>query len=499
MPETTEGSDALARGRDFTYFAESVLGLKLNRGQRRWIKHNLTPDGRWKIKGSIWVAANQVGKTLLMAAIILWACVYKVGLNETDGKKWLDTPYHWFHVSPTQNQAYMPLNDIQLLVKGAHPAQEVGQKQYGLKFSFPTPLVVFEKVENFDGFRTLLGAEAQFRTTADKAKALQGRRANGISFDEAAFEDHLRSVVNETLLMRLVSTNGPLLIISTPNGINDYYEMVESIRDGGHHPDLDDEFVWVTPDGWTLIWATIADNVGFGLTEEAVERMERDLDEATKEQQLRGAFLEPQEAFFIPTGEVIKAWRADLPELAPPLPDRRYVIFWDGSVASDPTACYVLDVTKKPWVVVREVWERKPGGINTLITQMHGLHSEYGLANGSWAITGFDATSMGGAIIRQMLIGLRPTRPLEFGGASRVKLDVLTNLRTALLRGDLLIPASMTGLKREILSYRLDDKHLQQDRVIALAGAAWIASKNVGGATSVAFDPSATVARPIWR
>jgi hypothetical protein len=29
--------------------------------------------------------------------------------------------------------------------------------------------------------------------------------------------------------------------------------------------------------------------------------MERDLDPATKEQQLRGAFLEPQDAFFVPS------------------------------------------------------------------------------------------------------------------------------------------------------------------------------------------------------
>lgn len=475
------------------------MGVKLNRGQRRWIKHNLTPDGRFRVKLSIWVAANQVGKTLLMALVILWACVYKIGLREKDGRRWLDAPYHWFHVSPTQMQAYMPLTDIQQLVKGAHPAQEIGERVYGLKCSFPAPLVVFEKIENYDGFRTLLGAEAQFRTTDEKAKALQGRRANGISFDEAAFEDHLKAVVNETLMMRLVSTNGPLLMISTPNGINDYFEMVDQIRDAGHHPSIDEDSVWITEDGRVVVVATISDNVGYGLTAEAVERMEEGLDPDTKEQNLRGIFLEPTEAFFVPTMLVAQAWRADLPVHAPPLPERRYAIFWDGSVESDPTACYVVDCTKTPWVVVHEVWERKPGGIHSLISQMFGLHQQYGTAARSLAITGYDATSMGGAIIRQMIAGLSPTKPLEFGGSSKVKLDVLTNLRTALVRGDLLIPAEMTGLKREILSYRLNDKKLVQDRVIALAGAAWVASKYMGGSMQAAFDPSARVAQPIWR
>jgi hypothetical protein len=494
----TSETDPLARGRNFLVFCEEVIGVKLNRGQRRWIKHNVTPDGRWKVKGSIWVAANQVGKSLLIAIVILWATFYKIGLNE-QGQKWLETPYRWFHVSPTQQQAYIPLKDIQLLVKGAHPAQDIGQKQYGLKFSFPTPVVVFEKIENYDGFSTLTGAEAQFRTTDDKAKALQGRRANGISFDEAAFEDHLRSVVNETLLMRLVSTNGPLLIVSTPNGLNDYYEMVEQIRTTGRHPSLDDQFAWVTADGWALVWATVSDNIGYGLTAEAVERMERDLDPATKEQQLRGAFLEPLEAFFVPTGEIIKAWRPGLPLEVPAIPDNRYVIFWDPSAESDPTACYVLDCTTKPWKVVREVWERKPSGITRLVTQMFGLHQQYGVASGAYAITSFDSTGMGGSIIRQMLVGLRPLRPLNFAGSSKVKLDILTNLRAALVRGDLVIPEQMAGLKREVLNYRLKDDKLQQDRVMALAGAAWIASKTMGGVSKAAFDPGVRVAAPIWR
>lgn len=494
---TTPDDVSLDQGRNLVDFCEKLLGVKLNRGQRRWIKHNVTPDGRFKVKGSIWVAANQVGKSLLLAVVILWAAIYKVGINETDGQKWLDAPYQWFHVSPTQQQAYIPLRDIELLVKGAHPAQEIGAKQYGLVFSkYITPLVSFQKVENYDGFSTLMGAEVQFRTTDDKAKALQGRRANGISFDEAAFEDHLRSVVNETLLMRLVSTNGPLLIVSTPNGINAYYEMVEELRQAGHSP-VDEPFVWVTDTGWTLIWATIADNVGFGLTQEAVERMEEDLDPETKEQQLRGAFLEPREAFFVPTTEVVKAWREITP--LPPMPGRKYVIFWDPSGESDPTAAYVLDCTRKPWQVVHEVYERKPGGINSLISQMFGIHRMYGADSDSWAITGFDATSLGGTYIKQLLVRLSPQKPLNFGGSGQVKLDVLTNLRALLLRGELIMPNSMAGLKSEVLSYRLDDKKLVQDRVMALAGAAWVATKSVGGSASAAFDPSARIAQPIWR
>ena len=36
--------------------------------------------------------------------------------------------------------------------------------------------------------------------------------------------------------------------------------------------------------------------------------MEEDVDPATKEQQLRGAFLTPQDAFFVPTANILASW-----------------------------------------------------------------------------------------------------------------------------------------------------------------------------------------------
>lgn len=477
----------LWRGRDLEFFSEEILGVRLNRAQRRWFRR-IQAGGKWTVKGSVHVAANQTGKSLGVAILILWAAIYKIGVEfeVDDPKAWLDAPFHWFHVAPTQQQAYIPLRDIELLVKGAHPAQ-------GERCKLPAGLVKFEKVEQYyDGFTTPFGASVQFRTTEEKAKALQGRRAHGISFDEAAFEAHLKSVINETLLMRLISTGGPLHIVSTPNGINDYFEVVQQLKDAGR--EVEDQ-VWLTDDGWVLVWSTIHDNAGYGVSAAEIERMERDLDPATKEQQLRGAFLEPAEAFFTPTSQILTAFRTNLPEYVPPEPGRTYVIFWDPSVASDPTACYVLDVTHKPWQVVEEVWERKPLGILPLVDRIFGLHNRRAGEghigfDRSTAITGYDSTSMGGAIVKQMLAGLSPQKALNFGGESRKKLDILTNLRDALNKGDLIIPDALVGLKREILNYRLKDEKLQQDRVMALAGAAWIAAKGFSGVYATSFRPS---------
>ena len=502
--------DLLARGRDPFFFCEQIMGVKLNRAQRRWINTITSSDGTWRSKLSVHVSANQTGKSLGVALIVLWACVYKIGVPTDDPVRWYDAPYNWYHVAPEQQQAYIPLGDIRQLVKGAHLAQEIGAKKFGLKCHFPESLVRFEKHEHYyDGLTTLTGATAQFRTTADKAASLQGRRAAGISFDEAAFEDHLTAVINEALMMRLISTGGPLIVVSTPDGMNAYYELVENIRLRAEVVPDTDGMVWISHDGWALVYSVVSDNEGYGLESTEIERMERDLDPATKEQQLRGAFLEPSDAFFLPITDILKAFKPGMDLDGTALPGHVYIIFWDPSVSMDPTAGYVLDVTGKRWKVVREIYYRTPRGINSLIPEMYGQHQMYGTAENEFmgqskVLTGYDETGFGGKIIGQSLAGLTPKRGLDFAGTSKTKLDVLMNLKAALLpdkdgNTQLEIPEELVGLKREILNYRLVDKDIQQDRVMALGGAAWLAAKGFSGKTSAAFDPSASVERSMWR
>lgn len=475
----------LDKGRDLVYFSEEILGIELNRAQRRWFARVASKDG-WENKVVVHVAANQIGKTLGVAIILLWAGLYKVGVDRTDPEKWFASPYVWFHVAPTQQQAYLPLKDMSLIIQGVHPAQRK-------KCLLPREMVSAVKLEQYyDGLQFWNGAQIQFRTTEDKAKALQGRRAAGISYDECAFEDHLKSVVNETLMMRLISTGGPLLLVSTPNGINDYYEIVQSIIQTG--TEIDDK-VWTTDEGWAVVWSVITDNVGYGISADVVERMERDLDETTKEQQLRGAFLEPAEAFFTPTAPIVSAFKR-LPEVVPPVAGHKYVFFWDPSVASDPTAVIGLDVTKTPWQGVYFKHYPKPLPITQLLMEIQGLHALYNSETNrmerSRAMTGYDATSMGGQMLRQQLTRITPSRPLNFGGPS-TKINILTNLRAALAQGKVVIPESWTRLQREVLNYRLKDDKLAQDCVMALAGAVEIASKGFSGSQSRPFDVSGRV------
>lgn len=485
------------RSRDPVFFSEEILGVKLNPAQRRWLRLACRlREGstfEWFYRRVVHVAANQIGKTLGLAILLLWAAHTKMGIRNDNWDSWFSSPWQWYHLAPTHPVSLHVYKDIAALMQGAHPAQE--DKETGIRRTVRWMKGLGEEVKfdgAYPGFQLWNGSQIHFRTSAEKAKGIQGVRAHGVSIDEAALEPHLIEVLDKAVKMRLASTSGPLWLISTPDGINDYWEVVESIKQAGNitfH-----ERVWEAPaKRQALIISHITDNVGFGFTQEEVDFMEADLDPATKEQMLRGDFLQPLDAFFVPEQQIRKAWVAGLPERQKPKNNHRYVIFWDPSLSNDPTVALILDVTRKPYVgVYFERWER-PLGIHSLISEMMSLQREWSTRDedrdgfAPRAVTAFDSTSMGGVAIKQSLDRLSPKRGLNFAG--KTKINALTNARAMLARQDVVIPESWLRLQREVFSYRLDDKQLVQDAVMAFAGACHVAARGFSGAPTKKFMP----------
>lgn len=486
----SEAAELLRQGADFRVFCEDILGVRLNLAQQRIARVMQVNDRRdWGFKELVVVAANQIGKTLIQACVILWACLYKIGVDPKDMAAWGTSPYLWLHLGPVQQQAYHAWKDACLLIRGEHPAQ-------GDRCKLPQGLVQPIKVENYyDGLGFFNGAQAMFRTSEHKAEAVLGYRAAGISVDEAAFVDYLTSVKNEVLMLRLIASGGPLMMFSTPDGMNDFFDQMEAIRVAGEEIE---DMVW-RADSAVLTWAVITDNLGYGLDQAEIERMERTLDPATKEQQLRGSFLEPLEAFFVPQAPILSVFR-DLPSEVLPVPGHQYAEFWDLSISSDPTVCIVLDVTRKPWTGVYLGYWAKPLPVEALVGEMHRVHGMYNnhydrnvLSLPSRAVLGFDATSMGGAVMRQLLGPINPKRPINMAGAPAKKVMALTNLRDRLTKGEIALPESWRVVRQELLNYRLKDDKIRQDTVMALMGAEMVATSMTMGQSQVPVHPEARI------
>ena len=483
------------RSRDPVYFAEEVLGVKLNPAQRRWFRLVARMNGdSFFYRRVVHVAANQIGKSLGLAILILWANHTKMGLPTSNWDAWLSLPFKWYHLAPRHDIALIVYREMVQLMRGNHPAQvdhDTGRIRPVLWTQEMWQDIKFDSL--YQGIKLWNGAEIHFRTTDEKAKGIMGVVANGVSIDEAAFEQYLNEVLDQAVKLRLVSTGGPCWIVSTPDGINDFFEVVNAVLNAG--VSTFHERVWEAPEErWALVWSHISDNVGFGLTQDEVDFLERDVDPATKEQQLRGAFISASDAFFTPQEVIKDAWVMGMPNEREPRNNHKYVIFWDPSVSSDPTVVTVLDITSKPFVgVYYRRWE-KPMAFDTLLSEMLSLHRQYNTkvpdqeGEAPRATTGFDSTSMGGAIIRQSLRALRPQHPLNFSG--QVKIRALTDMRASLARKDVIIPASWIRLQREVFGYRLDDKKIVQDSVMSMCGAVYLSAHGALGQTRVPFKYS---------
>lgn len=502
-PEIRELFGKLEAGRDDPeYFATEIFGVHLNPAQKRWFQLCARMVGHEWFFRRVWhVAANQIGKTVGLALLILWASHYKKGLQLGNWDFWLSSPFLWLHLAPSHPISLLLRDDMRQLVQGAHPAQF--DRTTGRRNPFLWPSGWAKEVKfgegQYPGFKIWNGTEIHFRTTNDQAKGIQGMRAHGVSMDEAAYEDFLQAVLKGTIKMRLASTRGPFWGVSTPNGINDYYEIITDVQQQGEN--TFHERVWeAVKRRSALVWSHITDNAGYGLDEEEVEFMIEDQkDDPVSSQTLYGAFLNPQDAFFVPTDNIKQAWVKGLRDRSPQN-NHRYVIFWDVSMSQgDPTVCVVLDVTRKPWVGVEfRRWEQSMSN-SDLIQEIIETHRRWNTAPDNTgfkprALTGFDSTSLGGKIIDEQLASITPKRPVNFAGP-KAKEKMLVNARAALSRHDVWLPEGWLRLQREVLTYRRDDKKLVQDSVMALIGALHIAATGWGsGAASRPFNTGYRVA-----
>lgn len=471
----------LAKGRgDIEFFARRWLGIDGNPGQVSWWKACAERDDtgyRPRYITTVVSAGNRAGKTLAMAVVCLHHALYKLGLpNPVAGdlessKRWLDAPYEWYHVGIQQETAELVFREIETILAGSHPAQkgrgcaivkELGkvidtQKKYRGEYAW----VKFNPVVG--------GASIHFRTTQDRAKALLGKDMNGISFDEAAFEPHLVMIYQEVLNLRRLSTGGPLHFIGTPSeGINDYAELWE--RGNPENPARDEKFI--------SFRLSTRDNVGYGLTQNNFDDVVRQQAAYLIPQNIDGYFIEARDSFFW-SQSVLAAYQP-LEDEAKPIRNHRYVQGVDPGISHDATWAITLDTSERG--KIRGVRIRKRGGkqsisaVVNMVREGHLLYSQ----DGAFCTTIVDSTGLGGRLFQQEFSMIRPLRGFDFGGTKAKKVELLNDLKAVIDKGQIQFPigGAWDELKRQLLIYKLDDKKLEQDAVMALAIAVRHALRN---------------------
>ena len=481
MIQTNALAVDLGRGRaDIEFFAERWLGIKGNPGQVAWWKACAEREDngyRPKYITTVVSAGNRAGKTLAMAVVCLHHALYKMGIKNpvpgdpNSAKEWSDTPYEWYHIGIQQETADLVHREIESILSGHHPAQkgrgcplvkELGKvidtsKKYRGEYAW----VKFSPV--------IGGASIHFRTTQDKAKALLGKDMNGVSFDEAAFEPHLLMIYQEVLNLRRLSTGGPLHFIGTPTeGINDYAELW--YRGDVTSPTRDPKFI--------SFRLSTRDNVGYGLTQDNFDDVVRQQAEYLIPQNIDGYFIEARNAFFW-SQSVLESFK-DIDEECAPIKNHRYVQGVDPGISHDATWVITIDITDRK--KLRGVRVRKRGGkqsISSVVNMVREGHLLY-QQDGAYCMTIVDSTGLGGRLFQQEFSMIKPLRGFDFGGTKAKKVELLNDLKAVIDKGQIELPSGRVWdeLRRQLLTYKLEDKKLEQDAVMALAIAVRQALRN---------------------
>jgi Terminase-like family. len=473
-----------ARGRfDIPFFALRWLGIEGHPGQVAWWNAcaERAADGVGpKYLTTVVSAGNRAGKTLAMAVLVAHHTYYKVGLrppqDAVDAERWLRASYEWYHVGIQQEVAELVHVELVRIFAGNHPAQ----RGRGCPLVAELGPVVNCVLKDHGEYMMVSfhpevgGGKIHFRSTQDKAKALLGKDMNGISFDEAGKEMYLMMLYQEVFNLRRLSTGGPLHFIGTPfTGMNEYYDLWE--LGNPENPNRDPQFA--------SFRLSARQNIGFGLDKDTFDAIVRQTDPYLIPQNIDGEFIEAQEAYFY-APKVEECFTDDLLEEQQPIKAHRYSQGVDPGIEVDASWAITLDHTVKGNMVGVRI--RKSAGkqsIPAVVNMVREGHHLYGpVLSQALCATTIDGTAMGGKMWVQEFKAVIPNiRVFDFGGTKSQKLKMLSDLKTVIDKGGLKLPRQgrfWQELRRQLLSYKLDDKKITQDAVMALGIAVYHAVRN---------------------
>lgn len=498
-------TDELEEARGFRAFCRNLLGIDIHVGQAAFAgvvlrRHPANPFTA-KYLTLLLSSGNRAGKTALLAMLIIYCCLRKLNRpipsNEAEAQRWLKLEYHWYHFGISQEVADLVFNDMVRILNGTHE----GQENRGCPLTADGRQVADWDKKEYGDYRWIRfspevgGAEVHFRTTGEKALGSLGKDMHGISFDEAGIERNLDFLIKEVFNLRRLGTGGQLIMVSTPS--EDLgFAFADNWEKG--NPAKYDRL-----ESWQSMRISTRDNIGYGITKEMFDRLVADMDERTIRQNIDGEFLQAKAAYFN-GGNVENCFVDGMPEFSPARKHGIYVQGIDPAKSQD-----------SAWAIVLKIAENENDPTRPFLVGVHAEEAEgqkstervVGLAVKGYTLfeqerlqshcyTATDATGFGGKMFREALDKEVPNvTNVEFGGTVQKKRKLLGDLRTLIDEGRLLLPRTGIWLKvrRQLLGYKLEDRGIEQDAVMALVCAVYLLRiTHTSEATAVPFDVDGT-------
>lgn len=492
-------------------FADQFLGILPHPGQRRWIRESN------KRLISILRPGNKFGKTMVEAILHTWQAMTKPRI---EGKvwsedEWMRVQYNTLVFGPTYEQSRELLGMIVEMVQGnmvisvcpSCDSHRINKKNAKDKYYDCLDCgIKFEQVRNrtnksmlkdwaievdHSGSQLLpyVGwfnrSETLGRSYDEMGKAFKMKALAFITGDECADINELYTFTSNTLLPRLFTMNGSIHFVGTPQaGGIDYNRMIDMAEQEMQRPNWEKEGQLYTQRG--SIYENIFVDANY------IAQIEKVADPDLRRQIVDGEIVEIGDKFF-GYERVMNMVDHDLRLIDRGMVGHQYLTSVDfafgDSIWADYTVIMVFDYTNEPWQLV---YYRRFKAKEVPIPMQYDIVKEVSRAFPGRTI--IDSSGPGG---KSAAAFLREIQPIKFeagptGPKSSKKEEGLTSLKTAMdggpseeLRRDVVVDAN--GKKRElnkrwgliripniseiiseIVSYKLDDKKIRTDSVMAM-------------------------------
>lgn len=425
----------------------------------------------------ILTCANRWGKSVEISCIQLWFLFYKVGIPESEGGEWLKTEYRTANIAPHSALTEPVFKTMHQILTSSFSIRDPKTGRMTVNQCLVEWWYLKDRTLNTPPYKMFFDNNSYIEHRslgADQGDSLQGKPFGLITYDEGGRSDHLKDEMDDSLLARLFDMQGPLMVLSTPS-INsksnlDYYQLYQRGILGAENT-------------YTMT-GSLRDNEFF--SEEQIQA-QYDLlkDNPLRDQMLEGKFVFGGDALF-PLESVLAAQDESLNDGVRYEEGHRYVFGTDTAIGSDEMVHYVIDVTSKPWRIVRFLAAKG----NSKSPQMHlndylDLLEPYYKGDNMW---GMLETWNGESIrfymdlpawlqsITETYGSWGPTKratdnqnEVKARPNNSKKSDMLISLKKTLSEGNLKIPKNNTKLANQLSIYQENDKKLDTDHVMALA------------------------------
>lgn len=469
--------------KDPVFFAEEILKMRLHDGQKAWLRETMDPER----KKNILVPSNQFGKTTVTAVKHIWLAYYKRGLPEKVRNK---ARYETLALSPKLRQSRALYGYIiQILTGNLWWETAEGEVETNEECLIKDFLV---KPMQLPSTNQLSHTPIQYRngamthvasTGSDMGAGLAGGQFTYISYDECPLSINLKEELPGRIQSRLIRYGGDLDLIGTPDIDSDSFLFYQKLVEQAIRKE----------DGWWVMFGKLDDNTFIPeKNREAIKKAIKSTDPDKYRQVVYGEFVRGGSSIF-PPGVIEKMWDPTMTrrkiehgawEILPPDRNGSYVIGVDWALANDFTIMLVMRHDGEIWKLA--YFYRIKGSDKPPQQQYLDLMTLKHRYNASVIM---DTNGLGGKLIESEFKEEPDMHGFNFGPGR--KAGLIGTLKKALFWNDSegrIKAPYIPEMEEELGGYKIDDKKIRQDIVMALALCTWFIDQDETLPDAVGFS-----------